>query len=246
MVRPAGPRISSIRVSTLSAAMKPASSFWVCSNDPMIDPAPDMPETNSTISSSTTCAETLPSPAMAWDTSLISSSSRCRQIASWSSPSDSRITAAFSGPDSRPASTIDFALALRGPRLIPRRSRRGYAGQARERLLTGPALRCLGEGGSCGLMQPAAEDRDRLFGVLVHELGDRPHRGSLHLALDARDVDLLLDVGAGQGERLAPRVGALTVGRRHQTRHGWPAGERDEGRAGLRRARRRCPHHRTQ
>ena len=40
MVRPAGPRISSIRPSTLSPGMKEASRRWVCSNEPMIAPAP--------------------------------------------------------------------------------------------------------------------------------------------------------------------------------------------------------------
>ncbi len=80
MVRPAGPRISSIRESTFSVGRKAASSFWVCSNEPMIAPPLDMPEMNSTSRSSTTCAVTLPRPAMAWDTSLISSSSSSRQM----------------------------------------------------------------------------------------------------------------------------------------------------------------------
>jgi len=55
--------------------MKEASRRWVCSKLPMTEPEPLMPETNSTSSSSTTWALTVPSEAMAWEISLISSSS---------------------------------------------------------------------------------------------------------------------------------------------------------------------------
>ncbi len=75
IVRPAGPRISSISVSTLSVGMKELSRRWVCSNEPMIEPVPDRPETNSTSRVSTTPELTVPSEAIAWETSLISSSS---------------------------------------------------------------------------------------------------------------------------------------------------------------------------
>jgi PIN domain nuclease of toxin-antitoxin system len=59
--------------------MKEASRRWVCSKLPITEPEPDMPETNSTISSSTTDELTVPSAAMAWEISLTSSSSRLCQ-----------------------------------------------------------------------------------------------------------------------------------------------------------------------
>ena len=114
MVRPAGPRISSIRASTLSFGMNDDSRRWVCSKLPMIAPEPVMPETNSISSSSTTLAWTVPRVAMAWEISLISSSSRASHSRVWSSPSDSRITAAFSGPARRRTSSMaDFLEARR-------------------------------------------------------------------------------------------------------------------------------------
>ena len=45
---------------------------------------------------------------MAWEISLISSSSIACQSTLWSSPSASSTTAAFSGPESRPGSVIAF------------------------------------------------------------------------------------------------------------------------------------------
>jgi hypothetical protein len=68
-----------MRASTLSLGMIEASRRWVCSNEPMMAPELDMPETNSTSRSSTTLAVTVPRLAMAWETSLISSSSSCFQ-----------------------------------------------------------------------------------------------------------------------------------------------------------------------
>ncbi len=56
--------------------MKAVNRRWVCSKLPMTEPEPLMPETNSTSSSSTTLDETVPRVAMAWEISLISSSSR--------------------------------------------------------------------------------------------------------------------------------------------------------------------------
>ena len=186
MVRPAGPRISSIRLSTLSPGMKRGQQRWVCSNEPMIAPAPDMPETNSTSRSSTTLAVTVPRPAMAWEISLISSSSSACQMPAWSSPSASSTTAAFSGPVRRVASTIALLLE---------------------------------RGRSCGLMQPAAEDRDRLLRMLLDELGDpldraRPSPGPRC----GRCRCFCSMLGAGQGQRAGRWPGRLAIC------IGWPSG----------------------
>ena len=69
-----------MRESTLSPGMKEASSFWVCSTEPITEPVPLMPETNSTMSCSTTDEDTVPRVAIAWEISLISSSSSDPQI----------------------------------------------------------------------------------------------------------------------------------------------------------------------
>jgi flagellar biosynthesis/type III secretory pathway M-ring protein FliF/YscJ len=48
-------------------------------------------------------------------------------------------------------------------------------------------------------MQPAAEDRDGLLRVLLDEFGDALDRGGLHLALDAGDVDLVVQLAGPAG-----------------------------------------------
>ncbi len=74
----------------------------------MIAPAEDMPETNSTIRSSTTLDDTVPSVDMAWEISLISSSSSASHRGMCSSPRASRMIAAFSAPFRRVMSVIPF------------------------------------------------------------------------------------------------------------------------------------------
>ncbi len=74
----------------------------------MIVPDDDMPDTNSTSSSSTTLEATVPRLDMACEISLISSSSRACHSMTWSSPSASSTTAAFSTPLSRLGSSMIF------------------------------------------------------------------------------------------------------------------------------------------
>ena len=97
-------------------------------------------ETNSTSRSSTTLAETVPRLAMAWEISLISSSSSaCHRR--WRAPR--RAPAGRRRPSPAPVRRVGVD----------------------DRLLAGGAR-------SCGLVQPGAEDRDRLLRVLLDELGD--------------------------------------------------------------------------
>ena len=153
----------------------------------MIAPAPDMPETNSTSSSSTTVAGTVPRPAMAWEISLISSSSSAC-------------------PDRG-------VLLAEGEQDHGRLLGAGQASGVVDAWLLGGRRAAISR-----LMQPAAEDRDRLLGMLLDELGDLLDRGRLHLALDAGDVDALVHLGLGAGQGAASAA-APPAGRLHR----WPA-----------------------
>src|SRR4051812_26125955 len=118
----------------------------------MIAPAEDMPETNSTIRSSTTWDDTVPRVDMAWEISLISSSSSASHSTMCSSPSANRMIAAFSAPLSRAMSVTPFL-----PRPV---------------IAIDMPLRAF--------VQPGAQDRDGLFRVAVYELGHLLDRGHLH------------------------------------------------------------------
>src|SRR6266571_3822468 len=99
MLRPAGPRISSMMPVTRSAGRYSCSSRSVPSNVPISAPDADIRETNSSSRSSTTSASTVPSVDMWIDNSRTSSSSSNAQtLPPYCSPSASIRIAARFGP----------------------------------------------------------------------------------------------------------------------------------------------------
>ena len=80
MVRPAGPRISSMIEPTFSPGSMLASRRSVDSYEPISEPVPDIWLTNSTSSFSMSVLLTVPRLDMTWEISLISSSSIICQI----------------------------------------------------------------------------------------------------------------------------------------------------------------------
>src|SRR3954454_19572988 len=80
-----------------------------------------------------------------------------------------------------------------------------------ERDLKSSLTRLIGGSSSRALVHPAAEDRDRLLRVLVDDLADLLDRGGADAALDAVEVDHLLDrlerLAAARGGKLGGQAG---------------------------------------
>ena len=99
MVRPAGPRISSMMALTLSRDSTLPSRRSVLSYEPTSEPVEEICSEKSTNSRSTMLALIVPRLDMLWEISLISSSSISeKSFAACSSPMASISIAAFSGP----------------------------------------------------------------------------------------------------------------------------------------------------
>src|ERR1700754_3625049 len=175
MLRPAGPRISSMMPVTRSGGRYCCSSRSVPSNVPISAPEADIRDTNSSSRSSTTSASTVPSVDITIDSSRTSSSSSSDQtLPPYCSPSASiRIAARFGpligGPFGRllwrlasVAMTLwmPLALVVWGTSMSGRRFR-----------------------------QPLTHDRSGLVRVALGEFADAMHGLGVNLALDLGDVD---------------------------------------------------------
>ena len=200
MLRPAGPRISSMMLETRSAGRYWTSSRSVASKLPSSAPDAESRPTNSSIRLSTESASTVPMVDMtieSWRSS--SSSSSFQTLSPCFSPSASISTAARSGPVSlRPGPPADLA-----------------AGERRDEIgdlvgLVGCFCGCCGHG-SCperGVLEPLADDRHGLVRIAFGELADLLHRLRVHLALHLRHVDHLGGLAGRQGDRRRRQGGA--------------------------------------
>src|SRR5215217_1204335 len=182
MLRPAGPRISSMMLETRSAGRYCWSRRSVASKLPISAPEADRRPTNCSSRLSTASASTVPSVDMTMDSwRSSSSSSSFHTFSPYCSPSASISTAARSGPVSwRP-----------GP--LPCCAWRPASVATRSAISVEWSLAGAGMAISSGrrVLQPLANDGDRLVRIAAGELSYFLDGLRVDLALHLRDVDRL-------------------------------------------------------
>src|SRR5450631_178631 len=199
MLRPAGPRISSMMPLTRSGVRYCCNSRSVASKLPIREPDADIRETNSSSRSSTTSASTLPSVDIASDNSRTSSSSSWDQtLPPYVSPSASIRIAARFGPlmgavFSRPLwrcarVAITLVISVEFWACVMFRSR------------------------CCGVTEPLTNNGGGFVGIAFGQFAHAMHRLGVDLALNLGDVDQLRGLGGGRQRRSRRRL----VGPRRQ------------------------------
>src|SRR6202043_562995 len=188
MLRPAGPRISSMMPGPRSGGRYCCNSRSVASKLPISAPDADIRDTNSSIMSSTTSTSTVLSVDITSDSSRTSSSSSiCQILPPYCSPSASISIAARFGPG-----IFSRALpACRAPRVAI------TLVMSVEFCACELAIRSLG-----GLAQPLANNGGGFVGISFGEFAHAVHRLGVDLALDLGDVDEIRRAGK---QRLARR-----------------------------------------
>src|SRR3954462_8228957 len=190
MLRPAGPRISSMMPLARSLGRYCCSNRSVASKFPINAPDADIRDTNSSSRSSTTSASTVPRLDICNDSSRTSSScSRAQTLPPYCSPSASIRIAARRGPLigadlGRPfwrLASVATTLAM---------STLSFC------VVCGTAMSVR------GLRQPLAHDGSSLGRIALGELADAMHRLGVHLALHLGHVDHLRGGAAGRNESL--------------------------------------------
>src|SRR3954447_1215318 len=179
MLRPAGPRISSMIPVARSLGRYCCSNRSVASKLPISAPDADIRETNSSSRSSTTSASTLPSVDIASDNSRTSSSSSWDQtLPPYCSPSASIRIAARFGP-------------LMGGVLsrLPWR----WARVAMTLVISFEFWPCAMSLTSrwCGVTQPLTNNGGGFVGIAFGQFAHAMHRLGVELALNLGDVDQL-------------------------------------------------------
>src|SRR5882757_1017401 len=186
MLRPAGPRISSMMPVTRSIGRYWCNSRSVASKVPISAPEADIRETNSSSRSSTTSASTVPRVDMWIDNSRTSSSSSKDQtLPPYFSPSASIRMAARFGPAN--------GLAL-GRALCRLASEAMTVVMSLVFEICGTAMsvhRLL-------FAEPLTNDGSGLVGIALGEFAYPVHGLRMHLALDLGDVDQLRSSGVGK------------------------------------------------
>src|ERR1700742_1967503 len=206
MLRPAGPRISSMMPLTRSAGRYCCSSRSVPSNVPIKAPEADIRETNSSNSPSTTSASIVPRVDIAIDSSRTSSSSSNAQILPpYCSPSASIRIAARCGPFRAGAFLLPWRVARVARTLL-------ISLELALALCAGRAMSVR------SLRHPLTDNRYGFVRIAFDQFADAVHGLSVKLTLDLGDVDRGVgrhQVLCGRGRRFGQRHDRLWKGRDH-------------------------------